>query len=76
MEQLALDDMKVMDVADAANHIDNAEADGMFDVVDSFFHVINIVKFWIFVNVNSKYFVFRITRQDLFGKVYKERKCN
>lgn len=50
MEQLALDDMKVMDVADAANHIDNVEADGMFDVVDSFFHVINIVKFWIFVS--------------------------
>ena len=50
MEQLALDDMKVMDVADAANHIDNVEANVMFDVVNSFFHVINIVKFWIFVS--------------------------
>lgn len=37
--------MKVMDVADAANHIDNVGADVMFDAVDSFFHVINIVKF-------------------------------
>lgn len=50
MEQLALDDMKVMDVADAANHIDNVEPNVMFDVVDSFFHVINIVKFRIFVS--------------------------
>lgn len=50
MEQLALDDMKVMDVADAANHIDNVEADVMLDVVNSFFHVINIVKFRIFVS--------------------------
>lgn len=36
--------MKVMDVADAANYIDNVGADVMFDA-DSFFHVINIVKF-------------------------------
>lgn len=50
MEQLALDDMKVMDVADTANYIDNVEANVMFDVIDSFFHVINIVKFWIFVS--------------------------
>lgn len=39
-----------MDFADAANHIDDVEADRMFDVVDSFVHVINIVKFWIFVS--------------------------
>ena len=50
MELLVLDDMKVMDVADAANHIDNVEANVRFDVVDSFFHVINIVKFRIFVS--------------------------
>lgn len=42
--------MKVMDVTDATSRIDNVEVNVMSDVVVPFFHVMDIVKFWIFVS--------------------------
>lgn len=50
-----------MDVTDAANNVNDAETNEMFDVVDSFVHVHNIEKFRIIVNTNSVYFIFQIT---------------
>lgn len=50
-----------MDVTDAANNVNDAETNVMFDVVNSFVHVHNIEKFRIIVNTNSIYFIFQIT---------------
>lgn len=50
-----------MDVTDAANNVNDAETNVMFDVVNSFVHVHNIEKFRIIVNTNSVYFIFQIT---------------
>ena len=50
-----------MDVTDAANNVNDAETNEMFDVVNSFVHVHNIEKFRIIVNTNSIYFIFQIT---------------
>lgn len=58
--QLTLDNVQVMDVTDAANNVNDAETNEMFDVVNSFVHVHNIEKFRIIVNVNSRYFVFQL----------------
>lgn len=58
--QLTLDNVQVMDVTDAANNVNDAETNEMFDVVNSFVHVHNIEKFRIIVNTNSKYFVFQL----------------
>ena len=49
-----------MDVTDAANNVNDAETNEMFDVVNSFVHIHNIEKFRIIVNTNSKYFVFQL----------------
>ena len=49
-----------MDIADAANNVNDAETNEMFDVVNSFVHVHNIEKFGIIVNTNSKCFVFQL----------------
>lgn len=51
--------MKVMNVADAANHIDNAQADRVLDSDDSSVHVRNIEKSGINVNTGSVYLVFQ-----------------
>lgn len=59
--QLTLDNVQVMDVTDAANNVNDAETNEMFDVVNSFVHVHNIEKFRIIVNTNSIYFIFQIT---------------
>ena len=59
--QLTLDNVQIMDVTDAANNVNDAETNEMFDVVDSFVHVHNIEKFRIIVNTNSVYFIFQIT---------------
>ena len=59
--QLTLDDVQVMDFTDAANNVNDAETNEMFDVVNSFVHVHNIKKFRIIVNVNSIYFIFQTT---------------
>ena len=58
--QLTLDNVQIMDVTDAANNVNDAETNEMFDVIDSFVHVHNIEIFGINVNVNSKYFVFQL----------------
>lgn len=50
-----------MDFTDAANNVNDAETNVMFDVIDSFVHVHNIEKFRIIVNTNSVYFIFQIT---------------
>lgn len=50
-----------MDVTDAANNVNDAETNEMFDVVNSFVHVHNIEKFRINVNTNSVYFIIQIT---------------
>ena len=50
-----------MDVTDAANNVNDAETNEMFDVVNSFVHVHNIEKFRIIVNTNSVYFIIQIT---------------
>jgi len=49
--QLTLDDVQVMDFTNAANNVNDAETNEIFDVVDSFVHVHNIEIFGIFVNV-------------------------
>lgn len=49
-----------MDVTDAANNANDADANEMSDVVNSFIHVHNIEKYRINVNTNSKYFVFQL----------------
>ena len=59
--QLTLDNVQVMDVTDAANNVNDAETNEMFDVVDSFVHVHNIEKFRINVNTNSVYSIIQIT---------------
>lgn len=59
--QLTLDNVQIMDVTDAANNVNDAETNVMFDVVNSFVHVHNIEKFRIIVNTNSVYFIFQIT---------------
>lgn len=59
--QLTLDNVQVMDVTDAANNVNDAETNEMFDVVNSFVHVHNIEKFRINVNTNSVYFIIQIT---------------
>lgn len=59
--QLTLDNVQIMDVTDAANNVNDAETNVMFDVVNSFVHVHNIEKFRIIVNTNSIYFIFQIT---------------
>lgn len=59
--QLTLDNVQVMDVTDAANNVNDAETNEMFDVVNSFVHVHNIEKFRIIVNTNSVYFIFQTT---------------
>ena len=51
--------MKVMNVADAANHIDNAQADRVLDSVDSSVHVHNIEKSGINVNTGFVYLIFQ-----------------
>lgn len=53
-----------MNVTDAANNVNDAETNEMFDVIDSFVHVHNIKKFRIIVNTNSKYFVFQLSREE------------
>lgn len=53
--------MQVMDVTNAANNVNDAETNEMFDVVNSFVHVHNIEKIRIFVNTNSVYLIFQIT---------------
>lgn len=58
--QLTLDDVQVMDFTNAANNVNDAETNEMFDVVNSFVHVHNIEKIRINVNTNSKYFVFQL----------------
>jgi hypothetical protein len=50
-----------MDFTDAANNVNDAETNEMFDVVNSFVHVHNIEKFGINVNTNSVYFIIQIT---------------
>lgn len=59
--QLTLDNVQVMDVTDAANNVNDAETNEMFDVVNSFVHVHNIEKYRIIVNTNSVYFIIQIT---------------
>ena len=39
-----------MDITYTTNDVNDIETNVMFDVVDSFFHAINIVKFRIFVS--------------------------
>lgn len=60
--QLTLDNVQIMDVTDAANNVNDAETNVMFDVIDSFVHVHNIEKYRIIVNTNSIYFIFQTTR--------------
>jgi len=59
--QLTLDNVQIMDFTDAANNVNDAETNEMFDVVNSFVHVHNIEKFGINVNTNSVYFIIQIT---------------
>ena len=51
--------MQAADIA-AAEDFNNAQADEIFDAVDSFVHVHNIEKSGINVNANSVYFIIQI----------------
>ncbi len=59
--QLTLDNVQVMDFTNTANNVNDADANKILDVINSFVHVHNIEKFEINVNTNSKYFIFQIT---------------